>query len=205
METMLHKRRPRQPRVPEYLIKEVLDGKPVFYKGYKAVLRGQKKKEEVMGISSLQSLLLWYLSRVVLKNLDDKAYFVFTGEPGLHIALKNNLSGDLMIYDRNQVSLFNAHYFDIPPLVNVEIDVEIDNSAYSDVEYIKRKTTNLLNFGVQRVIWILSSSQQVILAEPNKDWLVIDWRKDVELFNGLVFNIPLFFEQEGLPLDNANT
>ena len=125
METVLRKRYPRQPRVPDYLIREVLDGKPVFYKGYKAVLRGQKKKEEIMGISSLQSLILWYLSRVVLKSLDDKEYFIFTGEPGLHIALKNNLSGDLMIYDRSQVSLFNAHYFDTPPLVNVEIDVKI--------------------------------------------------------------------------------
>ncbi len=43
--------------------------------------------------------------------------------------LKETLDGqgDLMIYDHSQVSLFDAHYFKMPPLVNIEIDVEIDN------------------------------------------------------------------------------
>ncbi|GAA4414608.1 hypothetical protein GCM10023187_44310 [Nibrella viscosa] len=202
METKTAKQQPESPLVPGYLIKEVLDGKPVYYNGYKAVLSGGKTIDEIMGSSSLQRLILWYLSRIVLssKNLDDSQYFVFTGEPGLHVEKRNNLSGDLMIYDRSQVSLFNVHYFQTPPLVNVEIDVNIDNSTFSDYEYIQRKTSNLLTFGVQRVIWILTTSQQVILAEPAKDWLVIDWHKDIELFNGITFNIPAYFEQEGLSL-----
>jgi Uma2 family endonuclease len=185
-------------RLPDLLTIDVLDGVSVYRKGYQAVLRHEKKTDDIMGSSSLQSLILWYLSRIVLKNLDDRQYYVFTGEPGLHLETNNNFSGDLLIYKRGQVSLFDSHYFDAPPLVNVEIDVEIDNTSLSDYEYIQRKTSNLLRFGVQRVIWVLSFSKQVIVAEPEKDWLVIDWHKDIELFDGFVFNIPGYFAQEGL-------
>ena len=103
-----------------------------------------------------------------------------------------------MIYERGQVSLIDNHYFDTPPLVNVEIDMEIDNRSVSDCEYIQRKTRHLLRFGVQRFVWVLSYSKQVIVAEPGQDWLVIDWHKDTELFKGLTFNIPGYFANERL-------
>jgi Uma2 family endonuclease len=200
MDTTQLEREAMPAAVPDYLTRELLDGHPVYRKDYRALVV-DKKTDDAMGISSLQSLILWYLSRIVLKNLDDSQYYVFTGEPGLHLEANNNLSGDLVIYERSQVSLFDVHYFNKPPLVNVEIDVEIDNSTFSDYEYMQRKTRNLLRFGVQRVIWVLSFSKQVIVAEPDKDWLVIDWHKDIELFNGLTFNIPAYFAQEGLLLD----
>lgn len=183
---------------PDFLTKDTLDGEAVYHKQYQAVLRHEKNPDDVMGSSSLQSLILWYLSRIVLKPLDDRQYYVFTGEPRLHLETNNNFSGDLMIYERGQISLFDNHYFDTPPLVNVEIDVEIDNTTVSDYEYMQRKTRHLLRFGVGRVIWVLSFSKQVIVAEPEKDWLVIDWHKAVELFNGLTFNIPGYFAEENL-------
>lgn len=198
METQIIERIDQAVSRPDLLIKDTLDGKSVYRKGYQAVLRHEKKADDIMGSSSLQSLILWYLSRIVLKPLDDRHYYVFTGEPGLHLEINNNFSGDLLIYERGQISLFDTHYFDTPPLVNVEIDVEIDNTTVSDYDYIQRKTSNLLRFGVQRVIWVLSFSKQVIIAEPGKDWLVIDWHKDIELFDGLMFNIPNYFAQEGL-------
>lgn len=190
-------------KVPEYLIKEVLDGLPVYYKGYKAVLRKEKSLVEIMGISSLQSIILWYLSRIVLgsKNVDDNQYFVLTGEPSLHIERNNNMSGDIIIYERAKVNIFDTHYFDIPPLVNIEIDVEIDNANFTDYEYIDCKTKNLLAFGVQKVLWILTKTKQVIVAEPDQDWLVIDWHKDIEIFHGITFNIPAYLEKEGIPVE----
>lgn len=198
METIQIEFNQPKPLFPDFLIKDTLDGEAVYHKQYQAVLRHEKTPDDIMGSSSLQSLILWYLSRIVLKPLDDRQYYVFTGEPGLHIETNNNFSGDLMIYERGQVSLFDNHYFDTPPLVNVEIDVEIDNGSVSDYEYMQRKTRHLLRFGVQRVIWVLSFSKQVIVAEPGQDWLVIDWHKDIELFNGLTFNIPGYFADEGL-------
>ncbi len=198
METIQIERRQAEPIITDSLIKDILDGEAIYPKQHQAVLRHEKKTDDVVGSSSLQSLILWYLSRIVLKPLDDRQYYVFTGEPGLHIETNNNFSGDLMIYQRGQIALFDNHYFDTPPLVNVEIDVEIDNTTVSDYEYMQRKTSHLLRFGVQRVIWVLSFSKQVIMAEPEKDCLVIDWHKDIELFNGLIFNIPGYFAEEGL-------
>jgi len=193
----------KTPKVPDYLVKEVLDGLPVYYKGYRAVLRKEKTIEEIMGASSLQTIILWYLSRIVLgsKNVDDSQYFVLTGEPGLHIEKKNNLSGDILIFERSKVSVFDVHYFKTPPYINIEIDVEIDHTHFGSFDYIDRKTKNLLAFGVQKVLWILTKTQQVIVAEPEKDWLIIDWKKDIEIFNGIVFNIPAYLQKEGIVLE----
>jgi hypothetical protein len=41
-------------KVHAYLVKEILDEMPVFYKGYKAVLRKEKTLEDIMGASGLQ-------------------------------------------------------------------------------------------------------------------------------------------------------
>ena len=45
-------------KVPEYLIKEVLDGIPIYYKGYKAVLRKEKTLESIMGASGLHVIIV---------------------------------------------------------------------------------------------------------------------------------------------------
>lgn len=45
-------RKPKQ-AVPEYLIYEIMDGKPIHYKGYREVLAGTKTVGEIMGSSSL--------------------------------------------------------------------------------------------------------------------------------------------------------
>ncbi|MCU0340981.1 MAG: Uma2 family endonuclease [Spirosomaceae bacterium] len=194
---------PKKPRkIPDYLIKEVLDGKPVYYKGYKAVLRKEKTLEDIMGASSLQIFIIYYIYRVLSRALDEKLHYVFTGEPGLHIDTNNNFSGDIVIYERKAVTHVNVHYFKTPPIVNIEVDVNIDNTNFTDFQYISRKTNNLLAFGTQKVIWVLTKVQKVIVAETDKDWLVIDWYKDIEIFNGITFNIPDYLKQEGIEVGN---
>lgn len=187
-------------KVPDYLIKEVIEGKPVYYKGYKSVLRKEKTLEEIMGISSLQSIIIWYLSRIVLgsKNIDDRKYFVFTGESGLHIERNSNFSGDILVYERTKNLFFDNHYFNTPPIINIEIDIEIDNTNFSDFEYVQHKTKTLLNFGVKKVIWILSKTRQVLVAEGNSAWILYDWSENIEILNGITFNIAQFIEEEGI-------
>jgi Uma2 family endonuclease len=188
------------PKVPSYLVKEILDDMPVFYKGYKAVLRKEKTIEDIMGGSGLQIFIVRYLFRLLDRNLDDNLFYVFTGEGGLHLSKGNNLSGDVLVFDKQVLTpdLIDTHYLNIPPLIDIEIDVEIDNTTFSDFDYIQRKTVNLLKFGTQKVIWILTKTQKVIVAEPNKDWLMIDWQKDVEITNGITFNVPQYLKKEGV-------
>ena len=188
------------PKVPTYLVKEVLDDMPVFYKGYKAVLRKEKTIEDIMGASGLQIFIVRYLFRLLDRNLDDNLFYVFTGEGGLHLSKGTNLSGDVLVFDKQTLTpdLIDTHYLNIPPLIDIEIDVEIDNTTFSDFDYIQRKTDNLLKFGTQKVIWILTKTQKIIVAEPNKDWLLIDWQKDVEITNGITFNVPQYLKKEGV-------
>jgi Uma2 family endonuclease len=188
------------PKVPSHLVKEILDGMPVFYKGYKAVLRKEKTIEDIMGASGLQIFIVRYLFRLLDRNLDDNLFYVFTGEGGLHLSKGTNLSGDVLVFDKQTLTpdLIDTHYLNIPPLIDIEIDVEIDNATFSDFDYIQRKTDNLLKFGTQKVIWILTKTQKVIVAEPNKDWLLIDWQKDVEITNGITFNVPQYLKKEGV-------
>ncbi|MEO0139101.1 MAG: hypothetical protein ABIL16_01885 [candidate division WOR-3 bacterium] len=54
----------------EALTYEVVDGKPIYYRGYKGVLEGKKQPEEVMGSSTLQALLVSRLFKHLLKLED---------------------------------------------------------------------------------------------------------------------------------------
>ena len=188
------------PKVPPYLIKEILDEVPVYYKGYKAVIRKEKTLEDIMGASGLQIFIVRYLFRLLDRNLDDNLFYVFTGEGGLHLDKGSNLSGDVLVFEKSMLTpdLIDTHYLNVPPLIDIEVDVEIDNGTFSDFEYIQKKTKKLLGFGTQKVIWILTKSKTIIVAEPDKDWLMIDWTKDVEVINNLHFNIQNYLIKEGI-------
>jgi hypothetical protein len=187
-------------KVPTYLVKEILDEMPVYYKGYKAVVRKEKTLEDIMGASGLQIFIVRYLFRLLDRNLDENLFYVFTGEGGLHLDKGNNLSGDVLVFEKSTLTpnLIDTHYLNIPPLIDIEVDVEIDNSTFSDFEYIQKKTKKLLEFGTQKVIWILTKTKTIIVAEPNKDWLMIDWAKDVKVMNEIHFNIQNHLIKEGI-------
>ncbi|MFN8348228.1 MAG: Uma2 family endonuclease [Spirosomataceae bacterium] len=193
---------PKRPRkVPEYLIKEILDGKPVYYKGYRTVMFGDKKLEDIMGASSLQALIISYIQRILWKFLSEDDYFVFSGEPGLHLEHRNNLSGDLIVYKAEQLTKFDKHYFQSAPLLQIEVDVEIDNTNFTDNEYLTKKTQKLLDFGVQRVIWVLTPTRTVIVAEPDQDWRIINWNKEILLLNDIMMNIGAYLAKMNVELE----
>ena len=45
-------------KIPEALIYEVMDGKPIYYKGYRDVLNKTKTLEEIMACSRLQGIIV---------------------------------------------------------------------------------------------------------------------------------------------------
>jgi hypothetical protein len=184
-------------KVPQYLVKEVLNGIPIYYKGYKAVLRKEKTLEDIMGASGLQSFIVSYIYKLLVRQLSDDMYHILTGETGLHLELNDNLSGDIVIFDHNQLSITNIdkHYLNIPPKIDIEIDVNIDTTDFTEQTYIYQKTDRLLSWGVEKVIWILSESKKVIVAEQGKDWSLIDWSKDIEIIDGVKFNVSQYLEK----------
>lgn len=189
-------------KIPEYLVKEVLNGIPIHYKGYKAVLRKEKTLDDIMGASGLQSFIVSYIYKLLVRQLSDDTYHILTGETGLHLELNDNLSGDIVLFEYDQLSVENidTHYLNIPPKIDIEIDVNIDTSDFTEQTYIYQKTDRLLSWGVEKVIWVLSESKKVIVAERGKDWLLIDWSKDIEVIDGVKFNVSQYLEKLGVSL-----
>ena len=189
-------------KIPEYLIKEVLNGIPIHYKGYKAVLRKEKTLDDIMGASGLQSFIVSYIYKLLVRQLSDDTYHILTGETGLHLELNDKLLGDIVLFEYDHLSVENidTHYLNIPPKIDIEIDVNIDTSDFTEQTYIYQKTDRLLSWGVEKVIWVLSESKKVIVAEQGKDWLLIDWSKDVEVIDGVKFNVSQYLEKLGVSL-----
>jgi hypothetical protein len=189
-------------KVPEYLVKEILNGIPIYYKGYKAVLRKEKTLEDIMGASGLQSFIVSYIYKLMVRQLSDDLYHILTGETGLHLKLSDNLSGDIVLYDYDKlpISKIDTHYLSIPPKIDIEIDVNIDTTDFTEQTYIYAKTDRLLSWGVEKVIWVLSASKKVIVAEQGKDWLIVDWSKDIEIIDGVKFNVSQYLEKSGVNL-----
>jgi hypothetical protein len=190
-------------KTPDYLIAEVLNGKPLYYRGYKEVLKGKKTLEEIMGSSSLQAVLIDYLLGTIYDFINRKQYRILTNEAGIHLELNDNLSGDILIYDKAVLTAdkINTHYANVPPKIDIEIDVNIDLSDINEMDYILAKTKKLLGFGVEKVIWILSKSQKVFVATPNIPWLIYDWTTDIEIMDNQFFNIAAFLEAEGIVVE----
>lgn len=198
------KKLPRIPAkdIPAALIYEIMDGKPIYYKGYREVLNNEKTLEEVIGASTLQGFIVAYILKTLYRNLDDNLYNILTNEQGLHLNRKNNLSADIAIYEKTKLSAAQAdkHYATLPPKIQIEVDINADmDEELSETSYIQQKTDKLLAFGVEKVIWVLSDSKKVIVATPHDNWQMIDWHKDIEVVDGVGFCIGRYLLEEGSP------
>ena len=204
--------RPTQPKkrkVPDYLVKDTIDGVAFYYPGYKQVLLKKKNLEDIMGWSGLQGFIVQYFTYFVLNKVDFKKYLVYPGETGNHLGFKNNLSLDISIFERNVLTpdKINTQYIDVPAYCVVEIDVSAewdDDLLMTDLNFISIKTQKLFDFGTQKLIWVLSKSQKVIVAEPNQHWKIIDWNEDIELLDGINFNIGKYLSDEGVIPNSTN-
>ncbi|HEX5154885.1 MAG TPA: hypothetical protein VFW07_25745 [Parafilimonas sp.] len=195
------KKTTRRKKIPESFIYEIMDGRPLYYKGYKQAIRNNLNAESIMGASTLQAFIVAYLVKL-LHQVFDSNYLIFTGEPGLHINHKNNLGGDILLYDKKVFpsSKISKHYADVPAELQIEVDITAELEDITETGYIKRKTDILLEFGTKKVIWIFTSTQQVLVAEKDKDWLWINWNKPVQLWKNNSFCIGKYLEQEGVEL-----
>jgi hypothetical protein len=189
-------------KIPNYLIYEIIDGKPVYYKNYRKVIDGTLTPEEIMGSSGLQGIIIEYILWLLFNKIDRKKYRILTNEQGLHLDRKNNLSADIAIYDVNVFDVKNAnkHYNIVAPKIQIEVNIDADTEDFGSPDnYVFKKTEKLLNFGVEKVIWVMSESKKVIVATKNTDWKIIDWNKEIEIINQISFNIGNYLKENDSP------
>jgi len=166
-------------QIPRILIYEEFDGHPIYRKGYKDVVLGLKKIEEInMGTSALQWFITNTINRHLLTILPQN-YLCGSGELGLHLTKNTNFSADIAIFRPGQlkVGFHSTKYSDVPPDVVIEVDIKIDESEYfqNEEEYFHKKTERLLQWGVEQVIWVFSASRRVLVADNLQKWAFISW------------------------------
>ncbi len=195
----------RNRKVKDALVYEIMDGKPIYYKGYRSVLNKTKKPEDIMGSSSLQSILVTYILSVLFKSLNENDVWIMTNEAGIHLDKNNNLAGNIMVFNKDRLkgSEIGNKYVNIPANLIVEVDTKADLTKQSFDIYLKSKTSKLHAFGVDKVIWIFTTSKQVVVAIAGNDWLMIDWNKEIEIMPGVSFNIGEYLTKNGIEVLDA--
>ncbi len=179
---------------------EKVKGKPIYYRGYKKVLKGELPPEAVMGSSELQSLIISLLLKYLFEVLPDE-FTALTNELGFFTSSKSFRSLDIAIYKKEDMKKPQDKYTKRAPIVVIEIDTKADLSKYSSFEeYMYEKTTDLLEAGVQRVIWYITKVKKVLIAEPGKDWITADWDRDVEVLKGVKLNLKELLDKEGIEI-----
>lgn len=187
------KTRIRKKDIPKYLIYEMDEGRPIYYRGYKDVLNGTKTPEQIMGSSSLQSLMVSLITKFIIQNCDDE-FLALSSELGFIFGKKTWRSLDVALYRKSVITAgklpFDDHYTKTPPEIVFEIDTKAELLELLGIDsYFYRKTQQLLDAGVQKVIWIFTSPRKQMLAEQGKTWLTDDWDKNIEILPGIQLNI----------------
>ena len=168
---------------------EVVDGKPIYYRGYRDVLEGKKQPEEVMGSSLLHARLVIRVSSFLESHLRGK-YVVAGGELGYWVEKGRtwrSLDVAVFRYEDVKDKLENDEYIDVPPVLVVEINVRAE--VGSEGLYVVEKTQQLLESGVSKVLWIFTGERKVLVAERGKGWEVKGWNEDIDLIEGLKLNV----------------
>ncbi len=172
---------------------EVVNGKPIYYRGYRDVLTGKKTPEEVMGASffhaDLVGALVWFLR----DRLKDK-YRVVAGELGYFVGEGwRNLDVAVFRYEDVKDKLRSKSYIDVAPVLVIEVDTHGD--VENEMAYITDKIEALLRSGVEKVVWIFTDSEKILIAERGKDWVITGWDKDIGLIEGVKLNVENLLER----------
>ena len=192
---------PKVIEIPKHLVYEVMDGKPIPYRGFREVLYKNKTLEDIMGSSGLQAFVVSDILRFLFTHLPDPTYEVVTNEAGLYLGGRNNLSTDIGIYTTDTVppEKITDKYLDIPPLIAIEVDTKADTGQFENPQdYFYQKTQKLLTFGVERVIWIATASKKVTVAVAQEDWITHDWNKPVTILPDVVCNLAELLAKRGV-------
>ena len=190
-------------KIPDTFIYEEIDGKPVYYRGYREALAQNKGAEDIMGCSDVQGIVISAILEYLYQNVAREKYKIITNEIGLHIKRGSNLSSDIAIYEKAAIqrARLKNQYFDIPPRVAIEVDTKADTSSFNTpADYYHTKTEKLFTFGVEQVVWFFSENRKVTIAHPQQDWITKDWNKPVTILNQYTFSVADLIEAGGIEL-----
>lgn len=175
-------------KIPGYLIYEVVNGKPIYYKGYKDVLAKTKTFEEIIMESTLQSWFKAHLPAFLLAHLPME-YDVTAGEMGINLNKTDKRGADVSIFKIEDLVL-NEHFSNKPPEVIFEIDVKAEvEEGMTELDYVLDKIEEYHDFGVKSVIWIFTRNKKVMVAPKGNPWVTTGWDVSFEVLEGVRVNL----------------
>lgn len=184
--------------IPPTLIYEMWQGKPVYYRGYQEVLAGKKTAVEIRGRSDIQSVLV-SLVGAYLGNTLNRHAFLFSIGSNFCLSRGNIFNSDLLLFEKEKLANLKGRYFDVAPKIVIEVDIKADMSDFPNKadEYIMRKSQKLLDFGVEKVLWIITSAQKVYVIDRNDPtWYVVNWSENIAVLDNCVLNIKQLLDDE---------
>lgn len=191
-------RRKKIEKIPLYLVRETLNEKVLPYIGYKEVLAKEKKSSEIMGCSSLQSIIVGVLFGYFYSKINRKKYYLGTNELGLHVEKGTNLANDMAIFERNKVELTN-NYFNIAPKIVIEVDIKVDldpDDHPREMAYILEKANKMLDFGVEKIIWVMTLEKNIIVFSKSETTTIVNFDTDIYVLDDCTLNLAKLLEEE---------
>ena len=191
--------------IPTRLVKEVINGKKYYYKGYRSVLRGEKGIEAIRGSSELRSTLAAMLAAYLGNQLNRNVYAMAIGTPGICLDERNNFVSNIVIHRKADLApdRDRTKYFSVAPFVAVEVDVRIESEdeGSDDFSYMFEKSSRLIESGTAEVVWVLSRIQALVVFAPEGGGSiqprVIPWTGSYDLPVGIHIRLAEWLEAEG--------
>ncbi|MEZ4904161.1 MAG: hypothetical protein R2822_21635 [Spirosomataceae bacterium] len=85
----------------------------------------------------------------------------------------------------------------------IEINIKADIAHFQNDEsnYLLQKSLKMLDFGVEKVVWILTDLQKVFVIDKNDPkWYIVNWSENIPLLDGCVLNIKQLLDDEAIEL-----
>lgn len=178
----------------------MVNGHPIYYRGYRKYLSGAIQIEALTGRSYLQGVIVTELVILLSRLSDPDTYRIISNEIGVKFAGKSWRAADITIFRSaalKDIPLENK-YLEIPPEMAMEIDTKAHLEKIKNLlGYFQEKTDQLPGFGVKKVIWIFTDTQKVMIAVEDQDWKIVDWQNDIPVLEGVEVNIRQIVEAAG--------
>ncbi|MEM1123435.1 MAG: Uma2 family endonuclease, partial [Bacteroidota bacterium] len=77
-----------------------------------------------------------------------------------------------------------------------EVEMANENNTFDG--FLLKKVKKLHQFGTEKIIWIFTKSKTVIVSTVNQKWDFLDWDNEVEIMDGISFNIAAYLQEKGI-------
>ena len=131
-------------------------------------------------------------------RINRKKYLVASNESGLHVSSGSNLANDIAIFEKEKITLTDK-YFDVAPKIVIEVDIKValeETGLSSDLEYVLSKSQKMLDFGVEKVIWITTQTKKIFVITPNAPWYFVNYDENIPLLDDCVLNLAQLLRDE---------